>query len=121
MPYPPQHREQVRDRIIQNARKLFTARGFAAVSIDNVMASAGLTRGSFYSYFQSKSELYSEMIDRFVSEIREDPDFARHARPHAASVLRAHLTHRDANDAEANCPLMALYSELSQADPTVKI
>ena len=39
-----------------------------------VMASAGLTRSS-YSYFKSKSDLFAEMIDGFVREIREDHQF----------------------------------------------
>jgi TetR/AcrR family transcriptional repressor of nem operon len=118
MPYRPQHREQVRERIIQSARKLFNDRGFVGVSIDDVMASAGLTRGSFYSYFQSKSDLYSEMIDRFVSEVRADGDFTAGSRGRASRILRDHLSRE--NKGEINCPLVALYSDLSQADRTVK-
>lgn len=117
MPYPPQHREQVRERIIQSARKLFNDRGFVAVSIDDVMASAGLTRGSFYSYFQSKSELYSEMIDRFVNEVRNDGDFALRSRDRVGRILNDHLSD---GERQTNCPLLALYSDLSRADPTVK-
>ncbi len=120
MPYRPQHREQVRERIIQSARRLFNDRGFIAVSIDDVMASAGLTRGSFYSYFPSKSELYSEMIDRFVGEVRSDGDFAAKSRDRASRILCDHLSRRNEVKGEINCPLMALYSDLSQADRTVK-
>jgi AcrR family transcriptional regulator len=119
MPYPPQHREQVRERIIQSARKLFNRGGFIAVSIDEVMASAGLTRGSFYSYFKSKSELYSEMIGRFVSEIRNDHDFDPQARDRAARILRDHLSRPEKNEPETNFPLLSLYSDLSQVDRTV--
>jgi len=119
MPYQPQHREQVRERIIQSARRLFMDRGFIAVSIDDVMASAGLTRGSFYSYFQSKSDLYSEMIDRFVNEIRASADFALQSRDRASRILREHLS-VDENKGEFNFPLTGLYSDLSRVDQTVK-
>ena len=68
----PHHREQVRQRIIQSALQLFNRHGFTAASIDDIMAGAGMTRGGFYSYFQSKSELYAEAISCFVSEKLEE-------------------------------------------------
>jgi AcrR family transcriptional regulator len=61
------HREQVRQRIIQSALLLFNRHGFAAASIDDIMAGAGMTRGGFYSYFRSKSELYAEAISCFAT------------------------------------------------------
>ena len=63
----PHHREQVRQRILRSALQLFNRNGFTAASIDDIMAGAGMTRGGFYSYFQSKSELYAEAISCFVS------------------------------------------------------
>ena len=71
MTSPPHYREQVRQRMVQSAAQLFNRHGFPAVSIDDIMAGAGLTRGGFYSYFQSKSELYVEAISHFVEEKRE--------------------------------------------------
>src|ERR1700726_360862 len=71
MSNPPRYRDQVRQRIVQSAAQLFNRHGFSAVSIDDIMAGAGLTRGGFYSYFQSKSELYAEAINRFVNENQE--------------------------------------------------
>jgi AcrR family transcriptional regulator len=43
-------------------------RGFDTVSIDDVMADAGLTRGSFYRYFESKGDLYSEAVTQILNE-----------------------------------------------------
>jgi TetR/AcrR family transcriptional repressor of nem operon len=68
MPGTPPRREQIRQKIIQSAALLFNRHGFTAVSIDDIMAGAGLTRGGFYSYFGSKSELYAEAISRFVND-----------------------------------------------------
>ena len=51
------HREQVRQKIIQSALQLFNKHGFTAASIDDIMGGAGMTRGGFYSYFQSKDAL----------------------------------------------------------------
>jgi Bacterial regulatory proteins, tetR family len=49
-------------KIVLSARRLFNRYGFDAVSIDDVMADAGLTRGSFYSYFENKGALYAEAV-----------------------------------------------------------
>ena len=55
MAYPKGHRDRTRVQIIDSARRLFNRKGFENVSIDAIMADAGLTRGAFYSYFRSKS------------------------------------------------------------------
>jgi AcrR family transcriptional regulator len=63
MPYPAGHRQEVRQRIVESARRLFNRSGFDGVSVDCIMAHAGLTRGGFYTYFESKSDLYAEVSD----------------------------------------------------------
>ena len=66
MPFPPQHKQQTRQRIVESARGLFNRRGFTEVSIDEIMAGAGLTRGGFYNHFKSKEELYTETIHDYA-------------------------------------------------------
>ena len=48
--------------ILRSARDLFDRHGFHAVSLDAVMAGAGLTRGGFYKYFNTKGELFAETV-----------------------------------------------------------
>ena len=67
MSYPADHRHLTKEKIVRSARRLFNRRGFDAVSIDDVMADAGLTRGSFYSYFESKGDLYAEAITHILN------------------------------------------------------
>ena len=71
MPYAAGHREQVREKIVNSARRLFNRHGFDNVFLDQIMAGAGLTRGGFYSYFTSKSNLYAEVLGCFFT----DPDW----------------------------------------------
>src|ERR1700745_1802564 len=68
MPYPAEHRYLTRHKVMRSARRLFNRHGFDAVSIDDVMADAGLTRGSFYSYFESKGDLYAEAVTDVLTE-----------------------------------------------------
>jgi len=68
MPYPTGHRTEVRKNIIQSARKLFNRYGFENVSVQQIMAGAGLTHGGFYGYFKSKSDLYTEVLGCFLTD-----------------------------------------------------
>jgi TetR/AcrR family transcriptional regulator, transcriptional repressor for nem operon len=70
MPHPPHQKAETRKRILRSARRLFNRSGFAAVSIDDIMADAGLTRGGFYKHFGTKEELYAEAITVFAAARR---------------------------------------------------
>jgi TetR/AcrR family transcriptional repressor of nem operon len=50
---------------------LFRERGLDSVSLPDVMAEVGLTRGGFYKHFESKEALVAAAVDRAFSEQRE--------------------------------------------------
>jgi AcrR family transcriptional regulator len=120
MSNPPRYRDQDRQRIVQSAAQLFNRHGFSAVSIDDIMAGAGLTRGGFYSYFQSKSELYAEVISCFVSGKLEGADVADKASVRSAQIIRDYLSRRHFEDVETRCPLIGLPNDLSRSDQSVR-
>ena len=125
MPYPSGHRSEVKLKIIDSARKLFNRHGFDNVSVGQIMAGAGLTHGGFYSYFKSKSDLYAEVLDCFfvnpdwkhcwdgVKVDRLSPDIG-------AQVVRAYLSRGHFEDVENSCPMVALPSDVTRSNKTVK-
>jgi AcrR family transcriptional regulator len=115
-----QHREQVRVKIIQSALQLFNRHGFTAASIDDIMAGAGMTRGGFYSYFQSKSELYAEAISCFVTEKQEVISNSAKASDRAVTLLHDYLSQQDLQGLEASCPLIGLPNDVSRTDQSVR-
>src|SRR3974390_3605015 len=66
MRYSAQHKQETRERIINSARRLFNRRGFAAVTIDEIMRHAQLTRGGFYKHFDTKEQLYDHAVRQFL-------------------------------------------------------
>ena len=62
MSWPSDQRDKTRLQILESAARLFALQGYSRVSIDDLMASAGLTRGAFYNHFRTKSEVYNEAI-----------------------------------------------------------
>jgi TetR/AcrR family transcriptional regulator, transcriptional repressor for nem operon len=128
MPYPPEHREATKTRILRSAQALFNRRGFEGVSIDEIMAHAGLTHGGFYSYFRTKADLYAETVSlglKTVARLRQlEPaaaDVSTDANVEAAQkIARAYLSRQHFDDLEGSCPLAALPGDVLRSDPIVK-
>src|SRR5260370_38278119 len=111
MPYSREHRDQTRARIVRSARTLFNRSGFEGVKIDDVMAHAGLTRGGFYNYFETKGQLYAEAVTLSLAETpweRWDGvtvDFS--AEVAANQVIQVHLSQRHLTATAGSCPMVA--------------
>jgi AcrR family transcriptional regulator len=54
---PGGKRERTRAALIAAALEVVAAKGFAAASLDEIAATAGMTKGAIYSNFSSKAEL----------------------------------------------------------------
>jgi TetR/AcrR family transcriptional repressor of nem operon len=124
MPNSSEHREQVREKIVRSARRLFNRHGFNAVAIDDLMADAGLTRGSFYAYFDSKSDLYATSITAVLSEkaienwdgVSIDP----RAPEVAAQIIGDYLSVSHFENVDGSCPLVALPNDVSRTEQSVR-
>ena len=51
------------------ARDLFAKRGFAATTIDDIAARAGVAKGAVYHHFGSKEEIFERVLDGAFQEI----------------------------------------------------
>lgn len=55
-------KENKKNRILNAARKLFFEKGFKAVTVDSIAAHAEVSKGSIYLYFESKEEIYIQVL-----------------------------------------------------------
>jgi AcrR family transcriptional regulator len=125
MPYPTGHRDRVRRKIVDSARRLFNRKGFEGVSVDSIMADAGMTRGGFYSYFESKSDLYAEVLGCFFTDPNwksrwEGVDVDLSSAGVGAQIVRAYLSRQHFDDVENSCPMVALPSDVARSGETAK-
>jgi len=125
MPYPPSHRTEVKKKIIDSARRLFNRHGFESVSISQIMAGARLTHGGFYSYFDSKSDLYAEVLNCFFT----DPEWKNcwegvhvdlSSTDVGAQVVSAYLSRQHFEDVENSCPMVALPTDVARSGVTAR-
>lgn len=120
MPVRRSKHEKIREKILDSASRLFNRHGFTAVSIDDVMGDAGLTRGSFYTYFSSKTDLYARSVARVVCTKRDASNGHDAARFSADQIVRDYLSVRHFEDMEGGCPMIGLPSDISRTDRTVR-
>src|SRR6185295_15411154 len=57
-----------RDRLLALAEVAVLEKGFAATSIDELIAGAGITKSGFFYHFKDKSELAKALMQRYVEE-----------------------------------------------------
>ncbi|MEX2504578.1 MAG: helix-turn-helix domain-containing protein [Egicoccus sp.] len=61
-----EQRAQTRNDLLDAAARVFAERGYHASSVDLVAEAAGYTKGAVYSNFDSKEELFLELLDRRI-------------------------------------------------------
>ena len=120
MPYAEGHHAATKRKIVDSARRLFNRHGFDHVSVDLIMGGAGLTRGGFYSYFESKSDLYAEVLGCFFTDPEwkncwEGVEVDLKSTDVAAQVIRAYLSRHHFEDVENSCPMVALPTDVSRS------
>lgn len=61
--------EETRASLLATARKVFSERGYADTSMDDLTAQAGLTRGALYHHFGDKKGLLLAVVEQIDAEM----------------------------------------------------
>jgi AcrR family transcriptional regulator len=62
------HPVNTRGEIVDAARRLFTTAGYDATSVQAIIAAVGVSKGTFYHYFQSKEEALDAVVEELTHE-----------------------------------------------------
>ena len=77
----PDRSSSTKRRLIESATELFTERGYAGTSLDEVVAASRVTKGALYHHFSSKLSLFESVFERVqrdaVAEIQAVLDEVR--------------------------------------------
>ncbi len=60
-----------RQALVDAARALFTAQGYAATGTEEIVAAARVTRGALYHHFHDKTDLFRAVMEQIAREVAE--------------------------------------------------
>jgi len=120
MPYSAAHKPKTRIRILNAATAQFKKHGFENVTIDQVMAAAGLTRGGFYAHFKNKEDLFVACVENGMS-LLSSPVLAKlrkaEMRGHdwVTAFAELYLSRLHIENPDMGCALPTLSTEVSRS------
>lgn len=60
----------IKQKLLESARSLFTRYGIKKTSVEKLTKGAGIAVGTFYAFYQTKEELFFELLEVEESNIR---------------------------------------------------
>ena len=118
-----------RERLIDEASRLFHARSYESVGVQELCDAADVNKGSFYHFFPSKEDLAAAVIDAqwestraevFEPSLADDvPPLARIERLFKA-LSRTQRGAKRESGRTPGCPLANLAGELSNHEPKLR-
>jgi AcrR family transcriptional regulator len=61
----------IRSRLLENGYKQFSAYGLKKTNIEEITKAAGISKGAFYSFFESKEDLFMDVIEETEIRVRK--------------------------------------------------
>jgi TetR/AcrR family transcriptional repressor of nem operon len=123
MRYPPEHKAEVRQKIVKDASLRVRGEGLTGAAVAAVMRDTGLTHGGFYKHFASKEDLLIESVREAFRDITEKLVHAAeqsHSGEAWKAIVKSYLSLDYCDHAEHGCPLTALAPELARGDKTMR-
>lgn len=121
----PRDGSATRTRILDAAERLVTDNGFAATSVDQVIAEARSSKGAFFHHFSSKADLGEQLVERYVAHdvqtLHDGLDATAHLgdpRERLVEFVR-HFENRgdEIMAAQSNCLYVSVLTESQLAGP----
>ena len=67
--FSEQERELIRQKLLAEGERLFTAYGIKKVSVEEIVQATGIAKGSFYAFYPSKEHLYMDIAGRLQARM----------------------------------------------------
>src|SRR5262245_54328012 len=114
-----------KQKLLDAARELMLTKGYTATSVDEICEAAGLTKGSFFYYFESKEHLGRLVAERFSAsrkEVFQSAPFHQKKDPLDRVFGRVDFILELARRPETakGCLLGTFVQELSQTHPSIR-
>ena len=64
-------RGETRQRLLDSALAVFARNGYERATVDEIVREAGFSKGAFYVHFESKEDLFWEMLQERIDAQQE--------------------------------------------------
>jgi AcrR family transcriptional regulator len=101
-------RQARREQVLRHAKRIFARKGYHRTNVADIITRARIARGTFYLYFQNKKDLFEELLNQVLGEMRHriqrlrigpgEPDPVEQLRNNLRRVLSFVLTERELID-----------------------
>jgi AcrR family transcriptional regulator len=86
--FTEQEKEVIRAQMREKGKKLFEKQGIKKTSVDELAQAAGISKGAFYLFYDSKEELFMEILEELEAGFRTRIfDFTVHPKSNARQLL----------------------------------
>jgi len=123
MRYSLEHKAQNHENILSVASRSFREHGGDSSGIGTVMKQVGLTKGGFYSHFESKDDLFVEAVARAFDEMGDGMVEVAESAPEGQALramIERYLSVRHANSPGHGCVFAALAPEVARKPLSVR-
>lgn len=117
MRYPPDHKDRIRQKVLDRAAADLCVNGIEGTGIADIMRSAGLTHGTFYAHFASKEEMVAAAITQMFARLsdRLETGIRRLGPARTLDLFIDHyLSTKHRDDPINGCPIAALAGEIQR-------
>lgn len=70
--FTDEERERVNAALLAAGERRFSSYGLAKTTVDELTHDAGISKGAFYRFYESKEDLFFELIDRYERTVRAE-------------------------------------------------
>jgi AcrR family transcriptional regulator len=91
-------KQEIHDRLLAAARRLFEQKGFGAATVDEICQQADVAQKTFFNHFPTKHHVVREIADEFIADVGAYVEEARKQKGSTADRL-AHLFRRAGEEA----------------------
>jgi len=105
------------------AMQLFWRKGYEASSLQDLLATMGLSKSSFYQTFESKRSVFERALEHYrfslIDEMRAELEKARSGRAFIDTLFHSIAEETIGSDARRGCLLMNTACEFAQTDADI--
>jgi AcrR family transcriptional regulator len=110
---------RTRAALVEAARRVFAEHGYHDATIGDITAEADVAHGTFYTYFESKRDLFQQVMAALVADFRNEA----HAVPRTGDDPRSRVERANRGYLRAyqrNARLMGVLEQVAIADPELR-